>query len=309
MKVTRKEFKSKDFEKVRDFLQETYSVKSSNWCIERWSWSRYSVGYWLDIFETWPSTVGMWVDESDEIVALVSTEGNLNGNVFFQLIDVEYSEDFIHEMLKYSEEHLCKSKEKKKIMYPRVNNICKASFANVLGDRGYSKTDNSETNSTIKIKNKMIIELPSGFSIMPASTFEAENRAQAHGRAFGGNHLDKPNLMDERTRSFNGLILAPDYNEYLDLCIVDEENVIASFATFWFDSKNSIGLLEPLGTIMKYRRMGLGKALVYEGMNRLRLLGANKLNVGSNQKFYKDIGFSVESQTEIWTKELVTLSK
>lgn len=34
--------------------------------------------------------------------------------------------------------------------------------------------------------------------------------------------------MDERTRSFEGLILSPDYNEHLDLCIVDEENVISN---------------------------------------------------------------------------------
>ncbi len=50
--------------------------------------------------------------------------------------------------------------------------------------------------------------------------------------AFGDNHLDKLNLMDERTRSFNRLILSTDYNKHLDICIVDEENINPSFASF-----------------------------------------------------------------------------
>ena len=125
MRITQREFKPDDFEKVRDFLQETYSNDSSNWYIERWTWSRFFNGYWLEVFSDWPSTVGMWVDESDNVVAIISNEGEINGDVFFQLKDRDYSEEFINTMIDYAEENLSAFRDGKKQLSPRVNNICK----------------------------------------------------------------------------------------------------------------------------------------------------------------------------------------
>ena len=305
MKTLTKEFLTKDFEKVRDFLQDTYSRNSSNWYIERWSWSRFVNCYWLEVFDTWPSTVGMWVDESDEIVAVVSSEGEKNGDVFFQLKNIDYDEGFINEMINFAEEKLSVMSDGKKHMYPRINNICKELFTKVLNDRDYSYTGKNETDSSIEIDEKLTVILPIGFSIEPANKYSANVRALAHGRAFSKELSRIEALMNERTRAYTGLVKSPDYNEYLDLCVVDDSGTIAAFATLWFDSKNLIGALEPLGTISKYRRNGLGKALVYEGINRLRELGANKLHVGSSQLFYKKIGFNIESETEIWQRVII----
>ena len=88
---------------------------------------------------------------------------------------------------------------------------------------------------------------------------------------------------------YKGLITAPDYSEKLDFCVIDGEGKIAAFTTVWFDDYNKIGIIEPAGTILKYRRMGLGKAVIYEGANKLKELGATKLHVGSCQDFYKAI--------------------
>lgn len=304
MKVTQRSFKPEDFEKVRDFLQETYNIKSSNWYIERWSWSRYVNGYWSNTFDEWPSTVGMWVDENDEIIAIVTTEGDINGDVFFQLKDTEYSEEFIHLLLDFAENNLSKVIDGKKVIYPRVNNICKDLMVKVLKNRGYSFTGNNESDSSMVIDGEYKINLPPGFRIESAFVYEPIKRGQAHGRAFNNELSEVPALLTERTRAYSGLVKSPDYKDFLDLCVIDENGVIAAFATFWFDSKNKIGSLEPLGTILKYRRMGLGKALVYEGLNRLSKLGVRKVHVGSNQIFYKNIGFDVESESEIWEKVL-----
>jgi len=111
--------------------------------------------------------------------------------------------------------------------------------------------------------------------------------------------------MNERTRAYSALSKSPDYMASLDICVVDESNSIAAFATFWFDDKNLIASLEPLGTISTYHKKGLGKALLHEGINRLKDLGAQKLHVGSDEEFYKKIGFTRESITEIWEKEFI----
>jgi predicted N-acetyltransferase YhbS len=85
---------------------------------------------------------------------------------------------------------------------------------------------------------------------------------------------------------------------------LDPNSEIASFAGVWYDDLNRIAQLEPVGTIPKYRRMGLAKAVIYEGINRARKMGANIMYVGSNQQFYLSIGFSVIYSKEIWLKKL-----
>lgn len=304
MNVLRREFKQSDFEKVRDFLKETYSEGSSNWYIDRWNFCRYFAQNWLEIFDTWPSTVGMWVDKSDEIVAIVSSEGEKNGEVFFQLREVDYSEDLINILIDYAEENLSILKDECLHLYPRINNICKDTLTKVLVNRGYSNTGDYETDCSMDIKKQFNVDLPDGFMIQPANNYSAPARAQAHGRAFTNDLSETSDRLKERTRGYMGLVNAPDYNEYIDLCIVDDIGEIASFTTLWFDSTNLIGILEPVGTILKYRRRGLGKAVIYEGIKRIKELGATKVHVGSNQDFYKAIGFQVESRTEIWHKVL-----
>ena len=42
----------------------------------------------------------------------------------------------------------------------------------------------------------------------------------------------------------------------------------------WFDPKSLTGLFEPLGTRQVHRGKGLGKAVMQEGLRRLRALGA-----------------------------------
>ena len=303
--IKRRPFQLEDFKKVSDFLKDNYHKNSSNWTIERWSWSRFFNGDWLEIFETWPSDVGMWVNEKDDIMALCMNEGPRNGNVFFQLKDMKYEEALFHEILDFAEEHLIGESESKAYLYPRVNNLHKELLIKFLCERGYSYSGKDEANSSIDISDELSSQVPKGYKLELANRYEASVRAFAHGRAFSVDPEAVKALMHQRTRAYTGLGKSPDYNENLDLCLVDKNNEIAAFATFWFDEKNLIGSLEPLGTVAGYQKRGLGKVLVYEGMNRLKELGATKLHVGSNQPFYKKIGFDVESLTEIWQNEFL----
>jgi len=48
--------------------------------------------------------------------------------------------------------------------------------------------------------------------------------------------------------------------------------------------------------------MGLGKAAVLEGIRRCGELGATVAYVGSDQEFYKALGFSKVFTSECWIK-------
>ena len=61
-------------------------------------------------FDTWPETVGLWEDESNEIVAVVNSEGEVinrkAGNAFLQLGNRDFSDGFIKELIDYAESRL-----------------------------------------------------------------------------------------------------------------------------------------------------------------------------------------------------------
>ncbi len=58
----------------------------------------------------------------------------------------------------------------------------------------------------------------------------------------------------------------------------------------WYDSEAGFAVIEPVATDPQYRKMGLGKAAVLEGIKRVAVLGAKKVLVGSSQQFYYSIG-------------------
>jgi predicted N-acetyltransferase YhbS len=54
---------------------------------------------------------------------------------------------------------------------------------------------------------------------------------------------------------------------------------------------SSIVSFFPVATDPQYRRMGLGRAAVLEGVRRCAALGARRAYVGSDQAFYQALGF------------------
>jgi len=54
----------------------------------------------------------------------------------------------------------------------------------------------------------------------------------------------------------------------------------------WYTPDIDYAVVEPVATDPDYRRMGLGKAVVLEGVRRCFAEGANTIYVGSGQQFY-----------------------
>jgi mycothiol synthase len=47
----------------------------------------------------------------------------------------------------------------------------------------------------------------------------------------------------------------------------------------WLDEENKLGHYEPVGTNPEFRRMGLSKAVLWEGLRRLKARGATEATV------------------------------
>ncbi len=67
----------------------------------------------------------------------------------------------------------------------------------------------------------------------------------------------------------------------------------------WYIPGSEYAYVEPVFTLPEYRRRGLGKAAVLEGLKRCSKLGAKYAIVLSSQQFYYSIGF-YPIQNETW---------
>jgi predicted N-acetyltransferase YhbS len=78
---------------------------------------------------------------------------------------------------------------------------------------------------------------------------------------------------------------------------------LASYCGIWYAPANRLAYVEPVATDPDYRRRGLARAAVLEGIRRASLLGATRAIVGSGQPFYHAIGFRQIYTTYLWHKE------
>jgi predicted N-acetyltransferase YhbS len=308
MTYVRKAYREEDFFRVRDFLKYTLYEDPSrkNWLIDRWNFGRYFSQTMHGTFDTWPETVGLWEDESNEIVAVVNSEGEVinrkAGNAFLQLGNRDFSDGFIKELIDYAESRLALTTDEGTYINVFVDEDA-FQIRKLLKERDYVTLEWKDPMSFIDVSDCFKVELPGGFRIADANEVRDRQKGFAHGRAFGYYKNDVPD-DDDAERCFRALRNAPDYHPELDLSVVDGNGEIASFAGIWYDDLNKIGILEPVGTIPKYRRMGLAKAVVYEAINKVAAMGAKRIFVGSDQQFYLSLGFKVMYYKQIWQKKL-----
>jgi ribosomal protein S18 acetylase RimI-like enzyme len=119
------------------------------------------------------------------------------------------------------------------------------------------------------------VQLPDGFTIHSVSSDDdVVRRVHAQRTSFQNSSA----TVDV----WRALMLLPAYDSQLDLVAVDGEGTGAAGLTCWYDAGNRSAEFEPVGTSRPYWRMGIGKALMNEGLRRLTALGAERAIVQTN---------------------------
>jgi ribosomal protein S18 acetylase RimI-like enzyme len=102
----------------------------------------------------------------------------------------------------------------------------------------------------------------------------------------------------------------PGYDLSLDIIAVAPDGSGASACTCWYDRETRSGEFEPVGTNRAMQRLGLGKAVIAEGLRRLREHGATQAIVQTNPTntpaiaLYTASGFQHVVTQYWWTKRL-----
>jgi GNAT superfamily N-acetyltransferase len=134
--------------------------------------------------------------------------------------------------------------------------------------------------------------LPPGFTLRGvAGPHEAAQRSAAHRLAF------HPSRVTEA--HYRRVMDLPGYNRALDVVAVAPTGDVASYAMAWVDEMNKVGEFEPVGTPPVYRRLGLSRAVLAEGLRRMRRAGAKTAIVATwedsepARRLYEAVGFRV----------------
>lgn len=112
------------------------------------------------------------------------------------------------------------------------------------------------------------VDLPDGFRFRPMGG-QIEAYVELHQAAFGSNNM----RVDWRTRT----LTTPEYRPELDLFIVDPADRPVAFSIGWLHG--TAGQIEPLGVHPDHKRLGLGRAVLLEGLRRLGVAGATRAHI------------------------------
>jgi ribosomal protein S18 acetylase RimI-like enzyme len=146
-------------------------------------------------------------------------------------------------------------------------------------------------------------EPPAGFRLRPVSgPGEGSRRAEAHRDAFASSRVTG--------EAYLRLMHTPGYAADWDLLAEAPDGSVAAFAMVWPDAANGTGEFEPVGTRPAFRRRGLARALLLEGMRRLAAAGASSAVVGpidtgdrAALELYRSAGFEAVHRLSIYARE------
>ncbi len=291
-----------DFFLIRDFLKTAYYSFSrpTNWGLERWNWGRYHPSMFSGDIEAnirhFESSIRIWQDEKGRVLAVLNTEQpKPNGEVWIQRIPE--ADKILDEILETAERELADPKDG--ILHLDVYDHDEA-LLTAVKRRGYSPPSWKGHFSEMDITGLETPKLEAGFRIrsMAEAGLKVEERCRVQGLGF--DHSDPAEWM--RPEEYAQVRQAPDYRAELDLIIESPRGDYASMCIVWYDDYNKICFFEPVCTPPEYRKRGMGRAVIREGLNRAYKLGARKAYVGSGQDFYASIGFKRLYQSGPWEK-------
>jgi len=290
---------SGDYNLVGKFLIEHHQPENAdgNWLEPAWE---YMHGHpYLD--QSSLGKIGIW--EENGVIAAVSTYESRLGEAFFQFHPAY--KHLRREMLDYAEECLHgTSKEGRKFLHAFVNDMDEE-FVSLVEARGY-KRDGEEARpmSQFVLPDPFPeIILPEGFRL--TSLAEDCDWAKVHRVIWRGfNHAGEPPADDEELESRRKMFDTPKARRDLKIAVEAPNGNFVAFCGMFYEPTNRFAYVEPVATDPDYRRLGLGKAAVLEGIRRCATLGATVAYVGNDLPIYRAVGFKKVYISECWLKYL-----
>ncbi len=284
-----------DFDRVGDFLVENHRPGNTdgNWLQPTWEYMHSHP--FLD--ESSLSRIGIWEDKG-KIAAAAHYESTL-GEAFFELA-AGYA--FLKPtLLEYAEAHLAGCKENGERYLKAYINDCDPEFEALAMQRGYRlevRFPRPFSQLTIPQPFSHNARLPDGFQVI--SLADEDDLLKIDRVLWRGfNHPGEPEGdLEGRVKMQSG----PHYRKELNMVVKAPNGDYAAYCGLWYEEHNRFAYVEPVATDPDYRRLGLARTALYEGIKRCAALGAGTAYVGSDLEFYQALGFRKIFTSRCWVK-------
>ena len=128
---------------------------------------------------------------------------------------------------------------------------------------------------------------------MRADAHEIANRAAAQREVW--QPWTVGNVSDD---DYAALMRLPGYRRELDVVAVTPDGTVA-YVNGWLDPVNRIGDFGPVGALPAYRRQGLTRAVLLEGLRRMQAAGMDRMCISTGEtntparRLYESVGFRI----------------
>ncbi len=294
-----------DFWKIREFLKDLLPITPLGlaWETRRWDGRRF---YDADPKHdpSWETSIRLWETAEGRLVAAAIHEGE--GFPY-----PHTHPDYRHlegEMLEFAEQHQTRPAKSGsgRELFVLADDHDEERQA-LLTARGYEKTEFIDHTRRLRLADAR----PEGKPLAPGYTLRQtrpEDIADCQGIA------DLLNAAFERdfhnaAEYQNFTRLAPCFNAELDLVAVAPDGSFAAYVGIPYEPSVGWAVYEPVCTHPDHRQKGLGKALMLEGLGRLRARGATFVTVNTGgmeaaNALYNSIGFTEHVTGHYWRKTI-----
>lgn len=279
---------TEDYHKVRKFLVD---LGYSEYTYARWDWM--TTHSYLD--KSAVGKIGIWEEEGN-IVGLATFDCRLG--TAFCLTSKNY-ENLKKELLLYAYENL--SVDGKFFVVIPDSDV---QFQDIAASLGFIATDDKESDAIFYIdKTSLEYKLPDGFYITTMKdNFDPYQYKRVLWKGFNHELNGEGSLVfnKEDEQIVHEEMIRPNVDLNLKVAVVAPDGNFVAYCGMWYEPKADFAIIEPVATDPAYRKLGLGKAAVLEGIRRTSLLGAKKAIVGSKQNFYYSIGLRPYATSTLW---------
>ncbi|MBN1203083.1 MAG: GNAT family N-acetyltransferase [Anaerolineae bacterium] len=301
--ITRPFQSDEDFWRVRKLLIDTYPQTPTGW---NWEIRRWDGWYCHHADLSWHSrreqAVCLWETADGQLVGAAHPEDD--GCPHLQL-----HPDYRHieaDMIAWTEDHLAvptgDSQQRQLTFFVFEYD---APRRRLMEQRGYEKMPYSGFTLRMRFGNRPlpVPVLADGYTLRttrPGDLDDCQRVADILNAAFNRDCHSGQELHNFMTHS-------PSFRHDLDLAAEAPDGSFAAYVGVTYNEANRYGVFEPVCAHSDHRRKGLSRALMFEGMHRLKALGAADVYVGAGDavpanRLYEAVGFTEAYKDYAWRK-------
>lgn len=275
---------NKQYDEIRKFLQKI----ADNGYNEHFHWGRFDwmmAHSYLDVEML--SRNALFRNENGELVGVVMYDTSFNDRWY--ILHSTSDKDLLRQMIEY----VVKTDVGAATIKANLNDTA---LCNLLENTGFEK-QYSESVLKIDLLHNLSFRLPQGFYFNDPDS--AIDNWQWQLVTYHG--FDHEGIPEEPSEEVAKAEKHLEISEYIKVFAI-KDGEYAAHCGVWYNSGGT-AYIEPVVTVPEHRGKGLGRAVVYEAINRAKERGAKRAIVLSDQEFYIHLGMTRSSEVGTFVKK------